>query len=376
MTRPFVKWPGGKSEEVDIIRQYIPNDIENYIEPFLGGGACFLSLENNEYRIAYLNDFSIELISLYRMIKDRNEIFNNYLLDIWNYWDSIGWFSREFYYIIKEIYDCYKRNEITEEELRNSVNLFINDRVNIILKDLPKSLDIDSDRLIIEFKKSILSKLKNIKKKELKDGDLPESDYQANIEAGIRASIYTYYRYLYNKRIRYGIREELHIALFFYLREFCYSSMFRYNSSGEFNVPYGGLSYNNKNFRNKIDYIRDSELNKKLNNSILFNLDFEQFLNRIDINRNDFIFLDPPYDGGFSEYANNKFGQDDQRRLANYLIYQCRCRFMLIIKNTEFIAELYENKQNINVMGFDKDYRVSFMDRNDKKVKHLLITNY
>lgn len=376
MTRPFVKWPGGKSEEVDIIRQYIPNDIENYIEPFLGGGACFLSLEDNEYRIAYLNDFSIELISLYRMIKDRNEIFNNYLLDIWNYWDSIGWFSREFYYIIKEIYDCYKRNEITEEELRNSVNLFINDRVNIILKGLPKSLDIDSDRLIIEFKKSILSKLKNIKKKELKDGDLPESDYQANIEAGIRASIYTYYRYLYNKRIRYEICEELHIALFFYLREFCYSSMFRYNSSGEFNVPYGGLSYNNKNFRNKIDYIRDSELNKKLNNSILFNLDFEQFLNRIDINRNDFIFLDPPYDGGFSEYANNKFGQDDQRRLANYLIYQCPCRFMLIIKNTEFIAELYENKQNINVTGFDKDYRVSFMDRNDKKVKHLLITNY
>lgn len=376
MTRPFVKWPGGKSEEVGIIHQYIPNNIENYIEPFLGGGACFLSLDRNEYRSAYLNDFSTELISLYRMIQDRNEIFYNYLLDIWTYWNSMGLFSREFYHIIREMYDNYKRNEINEEALKDLVNLFINDRVNMILQDLPESLNVNSDRLIIEFKKSLLSKIKNIKRKELKDGDLPDDDYQSNFESGIRASVYTYYRYLYNKRNEYGIDDELHIALFFYLREFCYSSMFRYNTRGEFNVPYGGLSYNNKNFINKIEYIRNNELNEKLNVSTLFNLDFEDFLNRIAINRDDFMFLDPPYDGGFSEYANNTFEQDDQRRLANYLIFECQCRFMLIIKNTEFIAELYENHQNINVRGFDKDYRVSFMDRNDKKVKHLLITNY
>lgn len=288
----------------------------------------------------------------------------------------MGLFSREFYHIIREMYDNYKRNEINEEALKDLVNLFINDRVNMILQDLPESLNVNSDRLIIEFKKSLLSKIKNIKRKELKDGDLPDDDYQSNFESGIRASVYTYYRYLYNKRNEYGIDDELHIALFFYLREFCYSSMFRYNTRGEFNVPYGGLSYNNKNFINKIEYIRNNELNEKLNVSTLFNLDFEDFLNRIAINRDDFMFLDPPYDGGFSEYANNTFEQDDQRRLANYLIFECQCRFMLIIKNTEFIAELYENHQNINVRGFDKDYRVSFMDRNDKKVKHLLITNY
>lgn len=376
MTKPFMKYPGGKSEEVGVIHQYMPNNIENYIEPFLGGGACFLSLDRNEYRSAYLNDFSTELISLYKMIQDRNEIFYNYLLDIWTYWNSMGLFSREFYHIIREMYDSYKRNEINEETLKDLVNIFINDRTNIILRDLPESLNVDSDRLIIEFKKSLFSKIKNIKRKELKDGDLPDNDYQSNFESGIRASVYTYYRYLYNKRNEYGIDDELHIALFFYLREFCYSSMFRYNAKGEFNVPYGGLSYNNKNFINKIEYIRNNELNEKLNASTLFNLDFEDFLNRITINRNDFMFLDPPYDGGFSEYANNTFKQDDQRRLANYLIFKCQCRFMLIIKNTEFIAGLYENRQNINVRSFDKDYRVSFMDRNDKKVKHLLITNY
>lgn len=376
MTKPFVKWPGGKSDEIGIIHEYIPKNIQNYIEPFLGGGACFLSLDIDEYEIAYLNDFSIELIGLYRMIREENEIFYNYLKDIWDYWDYIGHFSSKSYFIIKGIYDSYKRNEINDDVLKNSINLFINDKTCVLLEGLPESLNINSDRLIVEFKKSILSKIKNIKRKELKDGDLPEDDYESNFESGIRASVYTYYRYLYNKRNEHRIDDELHIALFFYLREFCYSSMFRYNNKGEFNVPYGGLSYNNKNFINKIEYTRNHELNEKLSNSRLFNLDFEEFLNKIHINENDFIFLDPPYDGGFSKYANNNFEQDDQERLANYLTSQCKCNFMLIIKNTELIAKLYENKENINIIGFDKDYRVSFMDRNDKKVKHLLITNY
>lgn len=376
MVKPFVKWPGGKSEEVDIIHRYIPNNIQNYIEPFLGGGACFLSLDVDIYDRAYVNDFSGELIELYRMIEEDNEVLGNYLQDIWSLWSSMGWFSREFYYLIREIYSNYKNNIINDIQLKGAVSRFVDDRSNILLQELPNSLNIDTNRLINEFKKSILSKLKNIKKKELKDGDLPEEDYESNFESGIRASIYTYYRYLYNNRNHYNIDNELHIALFFYLREFCYSSMFRYNSSGEFNVPYGGLSYNNKNFNSKIEYIRNQELHNILRNAELFNLDFEDFLRRININANDFMFLDPPYDGGFSSYANNSFEQEDQRRLANYLINECQCRFMLIIKNTDFIAELYANRRNINVIGFDKDYRVSFMDRNDKKVKHLLITNY
>lgn len=376
MVKPFVKWPGGKSEEVNIIHRYIPNNIQNYIEPFLGGGACFLSLDVEIYNRAYVNDFSDELIDLYKMIKQDNEVFNNYLQHIWSLWSSMGWFSREFYYVIREMYSNYKDNIINDIQLKEAVNQFIDDRENMLLQELPNGLNINTNRLMNEFKKSILSKLKNIKKKELKDGDLPEGDYEANFEAGIRASIYTYYRYIYNNRDHYNIENELHIALFFYLREFCYSSMFRYNSSGEFNVPYGGLSYNNKNFASKIEYTRNQELHNILRNAELFNLDFEDFLRHININANDFMFLDPPYDGGFSSYANNSFEQEDQRRLANYLINECQCRFMLIIKNTDFIAELYENRKNINVIGFDKDYRVSFMDRNDKKVKHLLITNY
>ncbi len=50
-------------------------------------------------------------------------------------------------------------------------------------------------------------------------------------------------------------------------------------------------------------------------------------------------------------------------------------RLMMIIKHTDFIHGLY-NKEGINIRTFDKEYLVSFMNRNDKKATHLLITNY
>lgn len=48
---------------------------------------------------------------------------------------------------------------------------------------------------------------------------------------------------------------------------------------------------------------------------------------------------------------------------------------MMVIKNTDFIYELY-NKDGVYMTSFDKKYLVSFQNRNDKDVEHLLITNY
>ena len=46
---------------------------------------------------------------------------------------------------------------------------------------------------------------------------------------------------------------------------------------------------------------------------------------------------------------------------------------MLIIKKTDFIYDLYKE---FNIYEYDKNYLVSFKNRNAKDVKHLLITNY
>lgn len=150
--------------------------------------------------------------------------------------------------------------------------------------------------------------------------------------------------------------------------------MFRYNKNGKFNVPYGGISYNRKEFVKKIEYIDSKEIKEYMEQTQIYCDDFEVFLKEVKPEKGDFIFLDPPYDTEFSTYAKNKFAKKDQVRLCECL-KSTRANIMLIIKNTEFIYNLYNTKE-FKIKTFDKKYLVSFQNRNDKDVEHLLITNY
>jgi DNA adenine methylase len=64
---PFIKWPGGKSTELKIIKQYSTENINRYFETFLGGGSVFFDFK---FKKSFVNDISIELMSLYKLIKD------------------------------------------------------------------------------------------------------------------------------------------------------------------------------------------------------------------------------------------------------------------------------------------------------------------
>ena len=154
-----------------------------------------------------------------------------------------------------------------------------------------------------------------------------------------------------------------------------------YNTKGEFNVPYGGISYNKKHLTKKIEYFTNKELLEHLAKTKMCSLDFFEFLQKNKPNIDDFMFLDPPYDTEFNTYAKNTFDKSDQARLADYLKNNCDCYFMLIIKNTEFIYGLYQNSKDkngrdIKIKKFDKKYMVSFQNRNNREAEHLIITNY
>ena len=158
-----------------------------------------------------------------------------------------------------------------------------------------------------------------MKKIEKERGKLSNADILDNYESAFKSGFYMHFRHLYNNIDKYNISKPFATAIFYFIREYCYSSMFRYNKKGDFNVPYGGISYNRKNFGAKIDRLRDEELVEHLNKTIIKCMDFEDFLNEINPTTGDFIFLDPPYDTDFSTYANNTFDKQDQTRLAEYL---------------------------------------------------------
>ena len=52
--------------------------------------------------------------------------------------------------------------------------------------------------------------------------------------------------------------------------------MFRFNSSGHFNIPYGGIAYNTKDFRSKVDHIFSEEVKVLFKNTTIKNQDFEK----------------------------------------------------------------------------------------------------
>lgn len=361
---PILKWAGGKEQELKYILPNVPSNFVRFIEPFVGGGAVYFSMKNKDMLI---NDKSIELTSLYNNIKYKNKSFVSNLQSLQVAWVGLEKVLDNNIEFFNVVYSKYKLNKIDKDKLITNIEHFINDNKTEFKSLLNTNLLVHYDIFEKELLRNISAKLIRMKDLEDKKGNLPAKDIYDNFECGLKGSFYMFIRTLYNK---YDNSE-----YFYFIREYCYSSMFRYNSNGEFNVPYGGISYNRKNFQRKIDYIKSKELQTHFVNTDIYNLDFEEFLDKIKLTKNDFIFLDPPYDTDFSSYVNNTFDKQDQERLADYLINKCPAKFMLVIKNTDFILNLYD-KKGLYITSFDKTYMVSFKGRNNRDCEHLLITNY
>ncbi len=163
-------------------------------------------------------------------------------------------------------------------------------------------------------------------------------------------------------------------AYFFLIRQFAYGGMFRVNSGGDFNVPFGrAYGYSNDLLRNKVEYLQSPTVREKMRLLSLSTLDFEDFLEGFELDGDDFVFLDPPYDSSFSKYHGD-FNELDQRRLAQCL-ERLAGKFMLVIKLTPLIENLYM-ANGYSVREYDFDYRFNIKGRFSRASKHVLITNY
>lgn len=76
--KPFLRWAGGKTWFTKHIEDYIPNNFNDYYEPFIGGGAVFFYLKSKGIikNKAYLSDSNADLINTYKVLKKNpNELF-------------------------------------------------------------------------------------------------------------------------------------------------------------------------------------------------------------------------------------------------------------------------------------------------------------
>ena len=350
--KPFIKYPGGKTQQLPKIRELMPHFSGRFIEPFVGGGAVYFDTEADSYCI---NDLSTLLILLYIAIKIQSPEFFMLLSNLCIDFSCIGWLVK-----------LYKSDVLDLYTSTITVDAFINMHIDIFTSIAYECNDI----FLIELDKILKNKIANLSKISAKNGSITDNFKISIIETAIKSAYYNTVRYMFNHCTDYSQGQQA--AIFFIIRQLCFSSMFRFNNKGDFNVPYGGMSYNNVDMMEKIKYLSSQELVRKLQKTRIYNEDFESFMNALNITSDDFIYLDPPYLCEFSTYDKNNFGIKEHVRLHDYLT-NTHAKFILTVNNADLIYDLYDD---FNIVVVDDKFSVNMKNRNNRDISHLIITNY
>jgi len=155
--------------------------------------------------------------------------------------------------------------------------------------------------------------------------------------------------------------------LYFFINKTAYSGMIRYNSKGEFNVPFGRYEHLNTTLVTP----QHSELLKRAE---IYNYDYK---NIFDMSQpDDFMFLDPPYDCIFSDYGNEEykdgFNDNCHKQLATDF-RNLKCKALLVIGRTPLTEKLYGN---MIIDEYAKKYSVNIRNRFKSIATHILVANY
>ncbi len=235
--RPFLKWAGGKGQLLDRFAQYFPKaladgSIDNYIEPFLGGGAVFFHvMQNFPVKSAYLMDVNPELVLAYQVVRQ----------DVEKLIIQMGQMEK-----------AYLRLGESARKVR--------------------FLKVRSD-----FNQA-----------------LPSMDFKKYTTTWVERT-----------------------AQILFLNKTCFNGLFRVNSKGVFNVPFG--SYIKPTILNADNLRKASFLLAKAD---IRQGDFRELLTKkTTIKTKSFIYYDPPYrplsaTASFTSYSQGGFGDSDQKQLA------------------------------------------------------------
>lgn len=171
------------------------------------------------------------------------------------------------------------------------------------------------------------------------------------------------------------LSNEQRAARIIYLNKTCYNGLFRVNSSGQYNTPYG--RYKNPNIVDKktIEAISNYF---GANDVEMMSGDFSAVLRRLDAN--SFVYLDPPYvplssGSSFTGYTELGFDEREQKRLKK----ECDkmdnkgIRFLQSNSDTPFIRELYKD---YNIVTIQSRRAINSIGDRRGDVNEVLIYNY
>ncbi len=263
LTRPFLKWAGGKFKIIDKILAELPSG-KRLIEPFVGSGAVFLNAPFDKFLLADTNE---DLINLFTFIQQEGQAFADYASALF----------------------------IPEN---NQAEVFY--------------------ELRAEFNSTADSKRK--------------------------------------------------AALFIYLNRHCFNGLYRCNSKGGFNVPFGRYT------KPAFPYAEVMHFHAKSQNAEFMHQDFIATMDMA--NSGDVVYCDPPYaplssTANFSDYTAAGFSQEQQQQLADKAQELSQRGVSVIISNhdTPFTREIY---QKARITEFDVQRFISSKANQRNKAPELV----
>jgi len=128
--KPYLKWAGGKQQIVIELLKLFPEDFNNYLEPFLGGGAVFFNLfhqiDNNAFlskKKVFLNDLNSYLVNTYVCLAENT---TKIVFELNSFEKKHFKNPEEYYYSQRKIFnDFVKINKITKKNKFKLAALFI-----------------------------------------------------------------------------------------------------------------------------------------------------------------------------------------------------------------------------------------------------------
>lgn len=190
--------------------------------------------------------------------------------------------------------------------------------------------------------------------------------------------------YFYKKRELFNsdyTNDVENTAMFIYLNRTCFNGLYRENSKGKFNVPFG--RYHNPTICDADTIRYDSEL---LHRVEILHGDYAQVENFIN-GDNTFIYFDPPYrplnaTSSFNSYVKEPFNDGEQIRLKHFFSKITELGSLSILSNSDcsaknpndtFLEDLY-GEFYINRVYASRMVNANVTKRG--KLTELLISNY
>lgn len=189
----------------------------------------------------------------------------------------------------------------------------------------------------------------------------------------------------YFLRIRKSYNEDTHndvtnTAMFIFLNRTCFNGLYRVNSKGYFNVPFG--KYTNPTICDEELLLEDSKI---LQNVEILCGDYTLIERYVD--NNTFIYFDPPYrplstTSSFTSYSKENFDDTEQTRLAHFFARLSRYGCKMMLSNSDCCAQNPNDTFFENLYGnfiIDKVHASRFVNAipsKRRKLTEILVRNY